>query len=84
MGSKKKLPTLDLHGYKTDAVYDAVDKFIMKHQNQARVRIMPGKGTGAIRKEVTSYLKLGHYPWEYEQMENGQRNTGVLVVFLAD
>lgn len=83
MGKKKgSIPTLDLHGYKVDQVYDAVDKFIMKHQNKSRLRIMPGKGTGVVRKELISYLKQGQFPWEYELMDNGSRNTGSVIVIM--
>ena len=83
MGKKKgNHPTLDLHGFRQDEVYDAVDKFIMKHQNKSRIRIMPGKGTGVVRNEVLAYLKQGHFPWEYEQMDNGSRNTGSIIVIM--
>ena len=84
MGTSKKgnIPTLDLHGKTTDVVFDLVDRFLTKNQNKPRVRIMPGKGTGKIRNELTRYLKLGGYPWEYEQMDNGQRNTGSLIIIL--
>jgi dsDNA-specific endonuclease/ATPase MutS2 len=83
MGKKDAFPTLDLHGFKTDEVYDAVDKFIMKHHSRPKVRIMPGKGTGAVRQELIKYLKQGGYPWVYEDLANGDKNTGSLLVFLA-
>ena len=84
MGTKKKRqgPTLDLHGKTVDQVFDLVDAFITRNQNQDRIRIMPGKGTGKIKQEVIRYLKLGGYPWEYETLDNGNRNTGCLVVIL--
>jgi DNA-nicking Smr family endonuclease len=78
----KKLPTLDLHGFKKDEVFDAVDRFIMKHQSAAQIKIMPGKGEGIVRSELLRYLKLGGYPWAYEEMPNGQKNTGSVIVFL--
>lgn len=77
-----KLPTLDLHGFKTESVTDAVDKFLTRNSSQARVRIMTGKGTGAVQKAVVTYLKLGGFPWEFERLDNGKRNEGVLVVIL--
>ena len=80
--NKRKYPTLDLHGKKTSEVPDLVDTFLTKHSNKARVCIMPGKGTGAIKKAVTDYLKLGHFPWEYETLPNGNKNTGSLIVIL--
>jgi DNA-nicking Smr family endonuclease len=83
MGKNGGLPTLDLHGFKKDDVFDAVDKFIMKNHQKPRVKIMPGKGAGIVRNELISYLKQGGYPWAYEEMPNGEKNTGSLIVFLA-
>ena len=84
MGSKKKrpAPTLDLHGRKVDEVFDLVDRFISQNQNKDRLKIMPGKGSGKLKAELTRYLKLGGYPWEYELLDNGSRNTGCLVIIL--
>jgi DNA-nicking Smr family endonuclease len=83
MAGKQSLPTLDLHGFKKDEVYDAVDRFIMKHHSGSRVRIMPGKGAGIVRDELLRYLKQGGYPWSYEEMPNGSKNTGSVIVFLG-
>jgi dsDNA-specific endonuclease/ATPase MutS2 len=80
--AKKIHPTLDLHGKKTDEVFDLVDSFIMKNQNQSRIRIMTGKGTGAVQSVVKDYLKKGGFPWEFERLDNGSQNTGCMVVFL--
>lgn len=86
MKQPMKLPTLDLHGYKTADIADAVDKFLTRNSSKPRIRIMTGKGTGAVQKAVTDYLKLGGFPWEYEKADNGQnknqRNEGVIVVIL--
>ena len=84
MGTKKKkpAPTLDLHGKKVDQVFDLVDQFITKHQNKDRIRIMPGKGSGKVKAELLNYLKLGGYPWEYETLESGQKNTGCLIIIM--
>lgn len=82
MAKKNRLPTLDLHGKRTDEVFDLVDAFLTKHQNKSRVSILPGKGTGALKKELVRYLKLGNYPWDYETLPNGQKNTGSFVVFM--
>ena len=82
VSSHKKLPTLDLHGYKTDDVFDAVEKFIRQHANKPQVRIMPGKGTGAVKAKVVEYLKLAGYPWAPELMDNGKTNDGVMIVFM--
>lgn len=79
---RKPAPLLDLHGRTTDEVFDLVDQFISKNHSKDRVKIMPGKGSGKIKAEVLRYLKLGGYPWEYEQLDNGSRNTGCLIVIL--
>lgn len=81
MGKSSKIPTLDLHGFKKDDVFDAVDRFVMKHQSTPRVRIMPGKGAGIVRDELIRYLKLGGYPWSYEVMDNGSKNDGSVIVY---
>ncbi len=82
--TKKKISpkTLDLHGRTVDEVFDLVDQFISKNQNQARLRIMPGVGTGKVKAELIRYLKLGSYPWEYEVMDNGNKNVGSLIIIL--
>jgi len=79
---EKRAPTLDLHGYKTDEVFDAVEAFLNKHQNAKTVRIMHGKGTGAVKAKVEEYLRLARYPFKPERMDNGKTNDGVLVVFV--
>ncbi|MBT4762396.1 MAG: Smr/MutS family protein [Bdellovibrionaceae bacterium] len=73
---------LDLHGYKKDEVFDAVDAFIMKHQNKARVKIMTGKGAGIVHKEVLKYLKQAHYSHEFEKLPSGAPNHGVLIIHI--
>ena len=79
---KRNQPSLDLHGRKVDEVFDLVDKFITQNHNRSRVKIMPGKGSGKIKAELVRYLKLGGYPWEYETMGSGNKNTGSLIVIL--
>ncbi len=79
---RKPFPTLDLHGRKVDEVFDLVDSFIVKNQNKDRIKIMPGKGSGKLKSELVRYLKLGGYPWEYEVLDNGKKNTGCLIIIL--
>lgn len=77
--TKGQLPTLDLHGYTTDAVADAVDRFLVKSQRAGhpRVRLITGKGTGAVRKVALDWLKLGGFPYSTE-------NEGSFLIFLED
>jgi len=80
--SKKKsnVKSLDLHGYKVSDVFDAVELFISKNTHTRKVKIIPGKGSGAVKKEVLRYLKLAGYTSYCEILPNGSRNEGVLLV----
>jgi DNA-nicking Smr family endonuclease len=82
--AQKKGLILDLHGYPLDAVDDAVDRFLRQavERGAERARIMTGKGTGAVQKATIAYLRQAGYPWEFERMEGGRRNEGVIVVFM--
>ena len=79
-------PTLDLHGFAKDDVHAALDRFLVQASERGvtSVRVMTGKGTGVVQKEVIRLLKQGHYPWKFEKLANGTENTGVLVVFVGD
>ncbi len=74
---------LDLHGFKKDQVLEVLDRFLMEvsKKNQKTARILTGKGTGVIQKQVIQYLKQAHYPWIYEKLSNGKMNEGVLIIF---
>ena len=85
MGKKQvKTPLLDLHGKKSDEIYDIVDKFIMKHTNgkHKSIHIMTGKGKGIVKSVVTEYLKQAGYPAKALKNESGKTNDGILVVYL--
>lgn len=79
---KNSGPTLDLHGVTVAEVYTLVDDFIYKHSKKGTsiVKIMSGKGTGAIKSEVVKYLKQAGYQWYFETLPNGKKNQGVLIV----
>ncbi len=81
---QKKIKTLDLHGKKTEEVFDLVDRFIYSaiQDDLSEVCIMTGKGSGKIQAEVKKYLQLGNYPWSFEKKGNDLVNTGVMVVEL--
>ena len=82
--SRVPWPTLDLHGYRTDEVFDALDTFLIKasKQGQSKVRVMTGKGKGLVASEAKRYLQSANYPFHFEKLENGKTNDGVLVVIL--
>ena len=77
------MKTIDLHGYAVDEALEALDRFLYRslQSKEPRIKVMTGKGTGAIFKAVTEYLKMGKYNWEFETV-NKQPNKGVLIVFM--
>lgn len=79
-----QLLSLDLHGFKTDEVFDAVDKFIRKAEGLGhhRVRIIHGKGTGKVKEKVLEYLRMAGYTGKPEPLANGNMNEGALLVLL--
>lgn len=79
--SPNKIPSIDLHGCTTDEVVDLLDRFIRKYENQEQIVVIVGKGKGVIKNKVLEYLKMGHYPWDYEKFQ-GLINEGALVVDL--
>ncbi len=80
----KKRPMIDLHGKTQDEVYDLIDRFLTKSNQQGheQVHIMTGKGKGVVKKVAKEYLKQAGYPSKPLRNANGQINEGVLVVFL--
>ena len=76
---------LDLHGYTTSEAEAAVDLFL-HHAKQVgfrKVKILTGKGTGAVRAVVIRKLRLRGCKWQYEL--KGKKkilNEGCLVVAL--
>jgi DNA-nicking Smr family endonuclease len=75
----QSIPTLDLHGYKVADVIDAVDRFLVQNQKRGayKVRIITGRGTGAVRKEALEWLNRGGFPYT-------QENEGSYIVHLGD
>ena len=73
----KSLPVIDLHGFRVDDVYDALDKFLRKSEASGaiKVRIITGKGTGKVREKAFEYLKAANYVPK-------QENEGSYLVFL--
>lgn len=77
----KKPPVLDLHGRTTDEIFDLMDQHITKYSHTSKVKIVVGKGTGAVKRKALEYLKMGNYSWKYETVY-GTINEGCLIVEL--
>jgi len=75
---------LDLHGCKIDDVWPKVDRFIRDAQEAGikTVKIMPGKGTGKVREEMSKALKMGGFPFKPDKSGDGKINEGVFLVYL--
>lgn len=85
---KKKKATggkvLDLHGRTSHEIFDLVDRFLLNEVRKGlpQTKIMTGKGTGLVQKEVIRYLKKAGYHWSFEKSGDGRPNEGVLVIYL--
>lgn len=84
--NKSRHPRIDLHGFKTDQVFDALDQFLLKASRQGakRAEIICGKGEGLVRKKAVEYLKKAHYHWQFDQTPLGKPNEGALIVFVDE
>ena len=57
------------------AFEDAIDKKIKE------VEIIPGKGSGQLRKKVERFLQMPHIKPLYHRIENDRKNFGRLFVY---
>ena len=73
---------LNLIGLKVDEALPKLDKYLddayLSHL--ASVRIVHGKGTGALRSAVTTHLKKISYVKSFRQAEYGEGDAGVTIV----
>lgn len=82
MAKKALNPLLDLHGFKTDEVFEALENFLQRHQSKSKVYVMTGKGSGKVKAKVIEYLKLAKYPYSTFRNDNGSVNEGILTVHM--
>lgn len=77
-------PEINLLGMTVDEARAALDKYLddaaLAHLSQ--VRIIHGKGTGALRKGVQEYLKKNPYVKSFRQGEFGEGDAGVTIAEL--
>jgi DNA mismatch repair protein MutS2 len=75
---------VDLRGMTSDEAFDAVDKYLDDAMlaSLPQVRIIHGKGTGALRKAVTDYLRKDPRVAESRLGETGEGGSGVTVAKL--
>src|SRR4030095_12353278 len=76
---------VDLHNIYNDSA--TIDKALQTAFEEAidkkirEVEIMPGKGSGQLRKKVERFLQLPHIKPLYHRIENDRKNFGRLFVY---
>lgn len=74
-------PEINLLGYTVDEALAQLDKYLddayIAHLNS--VRIVHGKGTGALRSAVHQYLKRSSYVKSFRLGEHGEGDAGVTI-----
>ena len=85
MGKARTIkPEINLLGLTVDEAIMELDKYLddacLSHLNQ--VRVVHGKGTGALRKGVHEYLKKQSYVKSFRLGEFGEGDAGVTIVEL--
>ena len=76
---------LDLHNIYNNsreidnALQQAFDEAIEKKIRE--VEIIPGKGSGQLRKKVERFLQQPHIKKQYHRIENDSKNFGRLFVY---
>ena len=76
---------IDLHDIYNNSA--AIDKALREsfeeaiHKKIREVEIIPGKGSGQLRKKVERFLQLPHIKPLYHRIENDSKNHGRLFVY---
>lgn len=76
---------LNLLGMTTDEALNALDKYLddARMSHLSSVRIVHGKGTGALRKAVHNYLRRQKWVKSYRLGDFGEGDAGVTIVQLS-
>jgi DNA mismatch repair protein MutS2 len=78
------LPEIDLRGLRVDEALAAVDKFLddalLAGWNE--VRLIHGKGTGALRQSISNFLKKHPQTHRFHEAAMGEGDYGVTIVEL--
>ena len=77
-------PELNLLGKTTDEALNELDKYLddARMSHLSSVRIVHGKGTGALRKAVHNYLRKQKWVKNYRLGDFGEGDAGVTIVTL--
>lgn len=77
---------IDLRGLRVEEARESVDRFIDESVlcGMKEIRIIHGKGTGALRKDLNEFLKSHHQVSQFRLGYWNEGNTGVTVVELKN
>ena len=76
---------VDLHDIYNNS--NAIDKALQNAFEEAiakkitEIEIIPGKGSGQLKKKVQRFLRQPHIKAKYHRMENDSKNFGRLFVY---
>jgi DNA mismatch repair protein MutS2 len=78
------LPEIDLRGLRVDEALEVVDKFLDDAllAGWKEVRLIHGKGTGALRQSISNFLKQHPQMKNFRHAALGEGDFGVTVVEL--
>lgn len=84
--SKFISPELDIRGCTGDEAYEVLEKYLDDAvlAGLANVRIIHGKGTGALQRFTTEYLKEHRSIQKYEMAEQNAGGSGVTIAYLSN
>lgn len=73
---------VDLRGMRVDEAIEKTQQYLKlaKAQNLGKVRLIHGKGTGALQRAVHGFLKLSPYKDKFRFGRYGEGDSGVTVV----
>jgi DNA-nicking Smr family endonuclease len=76
--------TLDLHAFRPEEVKDLVPEYLTacRERGILQVRIIHGKGTGALRRMVQSILERLSYVESFRTAEETAGGWGAMIVML--
>ncbi|MCQ2492853.1 MAG: endonuclease MutS2 [Lachnospiraceae bacterium] len=77
-------PEINLLGLTVDEGIAKLEKYLDDAYlaNLPQVRVVHGKGTGALRKGIQQYLRKNPYVSRFKQAEFGEGDLGVTIVYL--
>ena len=79
-------PSCDLHGLLVDEAITKCDAFLNQEflKEEEVVRIIHGRGTGILRKEIQKYLKDHELVKDFRDSQNPSEMNAITIVILVE